>query len=65
MEELFLSRDRDEWSSWALGKNICLSPVLELDEIEKHDLFIENRMIELEEQSNSNALKTIRNYFKD
>jgi crotonobetainyl-CoA:carnitine CoA-transferase CaiB-like acyl-CoA transferase len=65
MEELFLSRDRDEWSSWALGKNICLSPVLELDEIEKHDLFTENRMIELEEQSNSNALKTIRNYFKD
>jgi alpha-methylacyl-CoA racemase len=65
LEELFLSRDRDEWSQWALGKSICLSPVLELDEIEKHILYSGKSLIELDEKVNSTNLKIIKNYLKD
>ena len=65
VEELFLSRDRDEWSHWSMGKSICLSPVLELNEIERHPLYSKNSLIEFDKTSNFSALKTIKNYLKD
>lgn len=35
LESLFLTRSRDEWAAWAAGKDLCLTPVVELQELEE------------------------------
>ncbi len=34
LELLFKTRNRDEWAVWAEGKDLCLTPVIELQELE-------------------------------
>ncbi|BDS10287.1 CaiB/BaiF CoA transferase family protein [Aureispira anguillae] len=34
VKALFLTKTRDEWVKWAEGKDICLSPVLTIEEVE-------------------------------
>jgi alpha-methylacyl-CoA racemase len=34
LEALFRTRTRDEWASWAMGKDLCLTAIIELQELE-------------------------------
>ncbi|MEZ5002355.1 MAG: CaiB/BaiF CoA-transferase family protein [Chitinophagales bacterium] len=43
--ELFLSRTREEWTTLGEQFDVCLSPVLEMDEIEHHPNTVARQMI--------------------
>ena len=56
---LFLSKTRDEWVQLAEGHDICLSPVLGLEEIEEHPLFKARNMITEVEHAEYGKVKGI------
>jgi alpha-methylacyl-CoA racemase len=45
LQTLFLSKNRDAWIDMFSEYDICISPVLALDEIEQHELFTSRNMI--------------------
>ena len=34
IEILFRTKSRDQWADWAIGKNVCITPVIEIIELE-------------------------------
>lgn len=45
IEDFFKQKSRDEWVSWATDFDFCLSPVLELSELEKSEHYQEKKSI--------------------
>ncbi len=45
IEDFFKQKSRDEWVSWAADFDFCLSPVLELSELEKSEHYQEKKSI--------------------
>jgi crotonobetainyl-CoA:carnitine CoA-transferase CaiB-like acyl-CoA transferase len=45
MEDFFKQKSRDEWVDWAAEYDFCLSPVLELSELEKSAHYQEKKSI--------------------
>ncbi|MBM3557542.1 MAG: CoA transferase [Alphaproteobacteria bacterium] len=48
LEEAFLARTRDEWTTWMEGRDICFAPVLDMKEAFDHPLATERAMISRE-----------------
>lgn len=46
IENLFLNKTRDEWIALFKGKDVCIAPVLELEEIEDHPLHEQHQTFE-------------------
>lgn len=46
VKELFLSRTIDEWSQFGLEVDCCMTPILEVKELEKHPYILEKRLLE-------------------
>jgi crotonobetainyl-CoA:carnitine CoA-transferase CaiB-like acyl-CoA transferase len=57
--ELFRTKTRDEWIEYAAGFDICLSPVLHLNEIEDHPHFRSRKMITEHEHERYGKVKGI------
>ncbi len=45
LTDLFKTKPRDEWIKMATDFDVCISPVLSLDEIENHPYFVSRNMI--------------------
>lgn len=59
IEALFQTKNRDEWIEMAESFDICLSPVLELDEIEHHPNTVERNMILEHEHPEYGKIKSV------
>jgi len=46
LEALFFTKTRDEWITFFKGKDVCIAPVLELEEIEEHSLHQQHQTFE-------------------
>lgn len=49
LEILFRTKSRDEWTAFAEGTDICLTPILEMDELEKDDYLQSRKMFTVHE----------------
>lgn len=46
LQALFLTKTRNEWVDFFKGKDVCIAPVLELEEIEDHPLHQQHQTLE-------------------
>jgi len=65
LDALFKTRKRDEWATWALGKDLCLTPVIELDELEQSAQIQAKKMIKEFKNKKGNTMKRIDNYLNN
>lgn len=49
LKVFFLQKDRDEWISWAKNTDICISAILEMDELES-DTYLQDRKMFVEHE---------------
>jgi crotonobetainyl-CoA:carnitine CoA-transferase CaiB-like acyl-CoA transferase len=61
LDALFKTRNRDEWAAWALGKDLCLTPVIELDELEQSAQIQAKKIIKIFKPQNGADMKRIDN----
>lgn len=59
IQALFKTKNRDEWIKLAQDFDICLSPVLEIDEVENHPNTVERKMIVEHEHPAYGKVKSI------
>ncbi|MGK0388304.1 MAG: alpha-methylacyl-CoA racemase [Maribacter sp.] len=65
VEAVFLSKTRDEWIEIFKGHDVCIAPILELEELEGHDFHQKkNTFIEIE-TPNGEKLTTVNLPFKE
>ena len=57
--ELFKSRTRDQWSEMCFGKDVCLAPILEIEELEDSEFHKSNGTFEEFTTPSGEKLKTI------
>lgn len=57
--DLFKSKSRDEWAEFFKGKDVCIAPILELEELEDFPYHKENRSFEEIETEGGTQMKTI------
>jgi alpha-methylacyl-CoA racemase len=60
IEDYFMLKSRDEWVEWAKNFDFCLSPVLEMDELENSPQYQQRRMIAAIDNSIEKGLKYIK-----
>ena len=64
LQEIFLTKTRDEWVAAATPLDVCLTPILDLDEVEK-DIHLNQREMFIEvEHTDYGKLKGINQPFK-
>jgi crotonobetainyl-CoA:carnitine CoA-transferase CaiB-like acyl-CoA transferase len=59
LEILFATKSRDEWIEMAQHLDVCISPVLNIDEIEAHPYFVSRKMIVEHEHPKYGKIKSI------
>lgn len=64
LQELFLTKTRDEWVKEAEGHDICLSPILDLEEVEKDAHLNEREMFFEMEHADYGKVKGVNQPFK-
>jgi crotonobetainyl-CoA:carnitine CoA-transferase CaiB-like acyl-CoA transferase len=64
LQEIFLTKTRDEWVELAKPLDICLSPILELDEVEKDEHLNQRDMFVEVEHTDYGTFKGINQPFK-
>lgn len=64
VEALFKTKTRDEWMEMFSGKDVCIAPVLEIEELENTPYHQDNNTFETFETPNGEKLKTIKLPFK-
>lgn len=64
VEAVFKSKTRDEWMVIFKGKDVCVAPVLEIEELETHDYHQGKGTFEPLETKNGEKLQTIALPFK-
>ncbi|MCO5233374.1 MAG: CoA transferase [Chitinophagales bacterium] len=64
LEALFLTKDRDEWAILGASMDICLTPILEMDELEKDNYLQERGMFVEHEHAIYGQLKGINQPIK-
>ncbi|MFK7926060.1 MAG: CaiB/BaiF CoA transferase family protein [Bacteroidia bacterium] len=64
IEEVFLSRSRDQWMQRLAGKDVCVAPILELEELETHPYHLSKQSFEEIQTPNGSSLKGISLPFK-
>ncbi len=57
--DFFKSKDRDEWMQLFQGKDTCVSPILELEELEQHPYHQQKNTFENFETPNGTPLNTV------
>ncbi len=62
--DLFKTKTRDEWVSIFKGKDVCIAPILELDELEKSDYHQSKNTFQEEKTMNGEKFTTIKLPFK-
>lgn len=62
--ELFLSKTRDEWADFLSGKDVCVAPILELEELESFPYHMENGSFEEIETPGGKKMFTLALPFK-
>lgn len=63
--DLFKTKTRDAWMELFQGKDVCVAPVLELNELENHPYHQGNDNFEIIKTENGTELKTIGLPFKE
>ncbi|MBK9329112.1 MAG: CoA transferase [Sphingobacteriales bacterium] len=64
LQEIFLTKSRDEWVKEAEGHDICLSPILDLEEVEKDEHLNEREMFFETEHADYGKVKGVNQPFK-
>lgn len=64
LQALFLTKTRDEWEAMGEKFDVCMSPVLEMDEIEQHPNTIARQMIVEHEHPKYGKVKSINQPLK-
>jgi crotonobetainyl-CoA:carnitine CoA-transferase CaiB-like acyl-CoA transferase len=64
LEDLFQTKTREEWMVLAQNFDVCISPVLNLDEIETHPYFVSRKMIVEHEHPKYGKIKSINQPLK-
>lgn len=59
VESLFLTKNRDEWMEILMGKDVCVAPVLELEELEESPFHQDRKSFETFETPGGTELKTM------
>lgn len=59
VEALFMTKSRDEWTALFKGKDVCVAPILELEELEAADYHKERNTFESFETPSGTPLKTV------
>ncbi|MEL6588677.1 MAG: CoA transferase [Bacteroidota bacterium] len=59
IESLFATRPRDEWIELLQGKDVCVAPILEIEELEVHPYHQEKASFETIETPNGSELRGI------
>ena len=65
VEELFRTKSRNEWMTLFKGKDVCIAPILEMEELETSEYHQERGTFEGFETPNGEELKTIRLPFRE
>ena len=64
VESFFLTKARDEWTAIFKGKDVCIAPILEIEELENSDYHQSKNTFEEFETPNGSKLKNIALPFK-
>ena len=64
IEAFFKTKTREEWLTILKGKDVCVAPILEIEELEEHEYHQEKQSFEVIETPNGEKLKTIALPFK-
>jgi crotonobetainyl-CoA:carnitine CoA-transferase CaiB-like acyl-CoA transferase len=64
IEAIFLTKTRDEWTTLFKGKDCCIAPILEIEELENHPYHKEMKTFETFKTPKGEHLKTISLPFK-
>lgn len=64
LEQLFLTKTRDEWAAFAEAYDFCLTPILALEELDSNEHLIEREMFVETEHPNYGKLRSINQPFK-
>ena len=64
LQEIFITKTRDEWVKEAGNHDICLTPILELEEVEKDKHLIERDMFFEVEHTDYGKIKGVNQPFK-
>ena len=64
VEALFKQRTRDEWMQFFKGQDVCIAPILEIEELENSDYHTHKGTFEAFTTAGGKELKTIRVPFK-
>lgn len=64
IETVFLTKTRDEWAAIFKGKDCCITPILEIEELENHPYHEEMNTFETFESPKGEHLKTVSLPFK-
>jgi alpha-methylacyl-CoA racemase len=59
VEDLFKTKTRDEWINIFSGHDVCVAPILEIEELESHPYHQEKNTFEPFQTPNGHILKTI------
>uniref|UniRef100_A0A0K0F1J6 Alpha-methylacyl-CoA racemase (inferred by orthology to a human protein) n=1 Tax=Strongyloides venezuelensis TaxID=75913 RepID=A0A0K0F1J6_STRVS len=65
LEDVFLSKTRDEWSKIFENKDACVTPVLSLDEVKEHPLHKDRKTFYKDDNGKSRAYPSPRIYYKE
>lgn len=65
VEALFKTKSRDDWTSFFKGKDVCIAPVLELEELEIHEQHNARKAFETFETEKGKVLKTVALPFRE
>ena len=64
VEAIFKTKARDEWMTIFKEKDVCVAPILEIEELENSDYHIKKKSFESFNTPNGQSLKTMRLPFK-
>uniref|UniRef100_A0A0N4ZPI5 Alpha-methylacyl-CoA racemase n=1 Tax=Parastrongyloides trichosuri TaxID=131310 RepID=A0A0N4ZPI5_PARTI len=65
LEEIFLTKDRDEWDKIFSSIDACVTPVLNLDEVKEHSLHKDRETFYNGSNGKSRAVPSPRIYYKE
>lgn len=65
VEAFFKTKTRDEWAAFFKGKDVCVAPILEIEELEESEFHKQKGTFEEFETENGTVLKTVSLPFKN
>jgi len=65
VEDFFKTKTRDEWVLIFKGQDVCIAPILEIEELENHPYHLEKKTFEEFQTTDGTTLKTIALPFKN